>query len=161
MPVRLALLICDTPNPGVLADHGDYLEIFTRFFQDSIPDKEIEFVIDGYDVVHKQEYPPADSEYDAVVITGSAAAAYDDIPWITRLISYINTLAKTKPAAKIIGHPEFLPNIVNKIIDVRGSSGSMDAGTVEGGRARAIRPDDGTGIIGRTIWKVIGVESTT
>lgn len=71
MVLRLALLVCDTPNPYVLEEHGDYLAIFTRFFKNSLPDKSVEFVIDGYDVVQKQEYPPDESEYDAVVITGS------------------------------------------------------------------------------------------
>lgn len=71
MAVRLALLICDTPNPHISEEHGDYLAIFTRYFRNSIPNKVIEFTIDGYDVVHKQEYPSDDSRYDAVVITGS------------------------------------------------------------------------------------------
>lgn len=60
-----------------------------------------------------------------------------------------------------VGHPEFVPDIVNKIIDVRGKSGAMDATTVTEGRKRAVRPDDGTGTIGRAIWKVLGVNSRT
>jgi hypothetical protein len=49
-------------------------------------------------------------------------------------------------------------DIVNKTVDVRGKSGAMDAATVKDGYERAARPNDGTGIIGRAIWKVLGVE---
>ena len=50
-----------------------------------------------------------------------------------------------------------MPDIVNKIVDFRGKSGVMDAATVQEGRERAVRPDDGTGVIGRAIWKILGV----
>ena len=52
-----------------------------------------------------------------------------------------------------------MPDIINKIVDVRGKSGDMNAATVKEGRERAVRPDDGTGAIGRAIWKVLGVTS--
>ena len=35
----------------------------------------------------------------------------------------------------------------------------MDAVTIKDGRDRAVRKDDGTGAIGRAIWKVLGVEA--
>lgn len=65
------------------------------------------------------------------------------------------------PDLSFTGHPEFVPDIVKKIVDAREKSGAMDAATVKEGRERAIRPDDGTGIIARTIWKILGVESNT
>jgi hypothetical protein len=71
MVLRLALLICDTPLPAVVEAHGDYLAIFSRFFETSLPDPQVEFSLDGFDVVNKQEYPSLDAGYDAVVITGS------------------------------------------------------------------------------------------
>jgi GMP synthase-like glutamine amidotransferase len=120
MVLRLALLICDTPLPSVVQTHGDYLAIFTRFFKASLPDPQVEFSLDGFDVVNKQEYPPLDTEYDGIVISGSgehpylhvdrvgllwivAASAYADLPWITRLVSYIRSLADASPRVKIIG----------------------------------------------------------
>lgn len=60
-----------------------------------------------------------------------------------------------------VGHPEFVPDIVNKIVDVRGRASTMSAETVAGAKARANNHDDGIGIIGKAIWKVIGVEITT
>jgi len=69
--IRLALLICDTPIPTVLETHGDYLAIFTRFFRESLPDPLVELTMEGFDVVHTQDYPSLDIGYDGVVITGS------------------------------------------------------------------------------------------
>lgn len=57
------------------------------------------------------------------------------------------------------GHPEFLPDIVNKIIDAREKMGAMNADTVKDGRERAVRRDDGIGIIGVAIWNVLGVKA--
>jgi len=253
--IRLALLICDKPIPAVLETHGDYLAIFTRLFRESLPDPRVEFTLEGFDVVHKQEYPSLDVGYDGVIITGSSASAYADLPWIPPLVSYVKSLAETKPQVKIIGicfghqvvaralggecvpnngkwevgvtdieltdtgkeifglpririqqmhrdhvpvlppkflllgstpvseiqgmilpyesspsethifcvqgHPEFLPDIVNKIVDFRGKSGVMDPATVKDGHERAVREDDGRGAIGQAIWKVLGVEANT
>jgi hypothetical protein len=120
MVIRLALLICDTPIPAVLKTHGDYLAIFTRLFKESLPDPQVEFTMDGFDVVNKQEYPSLDAAYDGVVITGSgtlaresllevslsdnaAASAYAELPWIPPLLSYIKSLAETKPQVRILG----------------------------------------------------------
>lgn len=112
--------MCDTPLPAVVEAHGNYLAIFSRLFKSSLPDPQVEFSLDGFDVVKKQEYPPLDAGYDGIVISGSgnffsviifkehaywneAASAYDDVPWISRLISYIKSLAETRPEVKIIG----------------------------------------------------------
>lgn len=59
------------------------------------------------------------------------------------------------------GHPEFTPDIVNRILDVRSNTVVMDAETAADGRARAVKRDDGVGTIGKAIWKVIGVDATT
>jgi len=53
------------------------------------------------------------------------------------------------------GHPEFTTGIVKEIIRARGKSGVMDKDTVENGLIRADDRNDGDGIIGRAIWKVL------
>ena len=55
------------------------------------------------------------------------------------------------------GHPEFTASIVNPIIDARSTSGAMTPVTVAEGRVRAVREHDGPGVIGRTIWRILGV----
>ncbi|KAG8991086.1 hypothetical protein FRB94_012872 [Tulasnella sp. JGI-2019a] len=53
------------------------------------------------------------------------------------------------------GHPEFSPDIVSKIIDVRESSGILDAETIKEARIKAAKRDDGIGLIGQAIWQVL------
>ena len=81
----IALLVCDTPMPEVVAEHGEYPRIFTELMQNSLP-KELgwNFTMDAYDVVNKKEYPPEDKidSYDAFMYTGSG--------------TYLLLLAKTK-----------------------------------------------------------------
>lgn len=82
--VRIALLLCDTPLPKVQQELGfsTYHPVFASHLQDtltSFPDKEkvkdVELVVEGFDVVHKQEYPADDllrnGHYDAVMMTGA------------------------------------------------------------------------------------------
>lgn len=79
--LNLALLICDTPVPAVVAAHGTYLEIFRTHLQKSLQSllqakhqdpNSVQFTLDGYDVV-KEAYPSDDklARYDGIVITGS------------------------------------------------------------------------------------------
>ena len=56
------------------------------------------------------------------------------------------------------GHPEFVEAIVSHIIDSREASGRMNPDTVSLGRANMGRPHDGIGLVGRAIWRVLGVE---
>ena len=56
------------------------------------------------------------------------------------------------------GHPEFTADIVNAIIDVREKLGVMSEEDVKEGRGRAGRHHEGYGIIGHTIWRVLGVD---
>jgi hypothetical protein len=69
-PLRLALLLCDTPLPAVLAEHGNYTLIFDELLRASMP-AGATYVLSSYDVVHKMEYPPPDEEWDGVLLTGS------------------------------------------------------------------------------------------
>ncbi len=57
--------------------------------------------------MHKQEYPDEgqlkDGLWDAIMITGSACNAYDDLPWISKLTEYTRHIAKDHPLVRIIG----------------------------------------------------------
>ncbi|KAL5483526.1 hypothetical protein ACEPAI_8758 [Sanghuangporus weigelae] len=270
-PIKLALLLCDTPVPAVLSAKGTYLDVFRELLRLSYPSSKLEneqsplpFILDGFDVVSAQDYPDLDrGEYSGVLISGSKFSAYDNDPWIVRLVDWVKGVAERRQEVKLIGicfghqiiaralggecipnggrweigttemelsdvgkkvfetersvlpiqqmhrdhvptvppsfhllgsspvapvqglvrfapsgsassgdvepkdiqiitvqgHPEFTPFIVNSIIDVREKNGAMGPEIAEEGRERAARPDEGTGIIGRTIWKVLGVGS--
>ncbi|TDL20558.1 class I glutamine amidotransferase-like protein [Rickenella mellea] len=309
--MKLALLICDTPVPAVLSSRGTYLEIFKDLLTSSLAsfssqsdpsttnpsttnpepqtaqqkvETETHWTLDGFDVVHKQEYPDLDYDsgdgdsdgeegYTGILISGSAASAYEDIPWINKLVSFVLDTAQRKPHIKLIGicfghqiiarafggtcvpnsglwevgvtdidltpvgkavfqtdkptisvqqmhrdhvptpppsfhtigstptapvqglilpyaspyasqsppfsapalslslltspqhihiltiqgHPEFSSQIVNAIIDVRSAIGVMAPDVAEEGRRRAVLRHDGDGVIGRAIWRVLGV----
>ncbi|KAN0126047.1 Class I glutamine amidotransferase-like protein [Russula decolorans] len=102
---RLALLVCDTPIPAVIKDHGEYPAIFGRLFRTSLPDGIADFAMDPYDVRNAKEYPKMDilDTYDGIVITGSAASAYEDVEWINKLVSWVANVANSRPRIKIIG----------------------------------------------------------
>jgi hypothetical protein len=68
--IRIALLICDKPLPPVLSKHGDYHAIFNDLLNASLP-KNASFILDPYDVVNMQEYPPDNLDYAGILITGS------------------------------------------------------------------------------------------
>ncbi|KAI0343866.1 class I glutamine amidotransferase-like protein [Trametopsis cervina] len=103
--IRLALFICDTPIPTVLAQDGDYTEIFGNLWQKSFPkdDPSLKYEMDSFDVRNKMEYPEDIDRYQAVVYTGSAASAYENLEWINKLVEYTAYLAKEKPHIKLIG----------------------------------------------------------
>jgi hypothetical protein len=76
--VKLALLLCDTPIPTVQKTHGTYVDIFRTQLQASLPaGANVEFTLEGYDVVVAQEYPDlgdneeGDGGYAGVLISGS------------------------------------------------------------------------------------------
>ena len=72
--LKLALLVCDTPIPSVVSTSGDYPVIFKEHLRKSIPSNSaLDFTLDSFDVVHKQEYPTLDQEdtYEGVIYTGS------------------------------------------------------------------------------------------
>ncbi|KAK8850650.1 hypothetical protein IAR55_004569 [Kwoniella newhampshirensis] len=106
--IRVALLICDTPRPEVIAEHGTYLDIFRKWLTESLasyPDDsvsaETELIVDGYDVVDKQEYPSperlvaaAPDGYDCIMMTGSKHTAFDTTdPFIPPLINFVRDVA--------------------------------------------------------------------
>ncbi|EGN94380.1 hypothetical protein SERLA73DRAFT_188231 [Serpula lacrymans var. lacrymans S7.3] len=102
---RIALLICDTPALSVRKKHGDYIQVYNDYLRNSLPRPELvsQLNVDSYDVVDKQEYPDDDISYDAVVMTGSAASAYQNLEWINKLIAYVKRLVEEKPEVKIFG----------------------------------------------------------
>jgi hypothetical protein len=72
MATRISLLVCDTPLPVVVANHGRYPEIFERLLLSSHPalaDKSEALDLRTYDVI-QGEYPPKGEE-GAIMITGS------------------------------------------------------------------------------------------
>ncbi|KAF8154701.1 class I glutamine amidotransferase-like protein [Crassisporium funariophilum] len=99
---RIALLVCGGLTGKPLALNGNYYDIFLRYLQASKPNPQTSFTLDPYDVVHEMTYPNED-DYDSIMLTGSAASAYENIEWTNKLVGYISRVADTKPHVKLIG----------------------------------------------------------
>ncbi|KAJ3558428.1 hypothetical protein NM688_g930 [Phlebia brevispora] len=254
---RLALLLCDTPIPAVQATDGDYSAIFHELLQKSLPNPSAPFVLDSFDVKNKMEYPDDVDKYDGILMTGSAASAYENLEWINKLVAFTASVAETKPNVKLIGicfghqiisralgkdcvpnggtwevgptkldltetgkqvfgvdtlnieqmhrdhvpevpsgchllastpvsynqgyvryatskttpslediqiftvqgHPEFTKRIVDSIVDARASTGAIDKVTADDARTRSTWRNDGVEVIGKAIWRVLGVDA--
>jgi len=92
--IHLGILQTDHVLDEFQAQHGDYTDMFHRLF--SAVDESVTFT--DYDV---QLAVPETVECDAYVITGSRHSVYEELPWIPRLVAYLEqVLAAGK---KIIG----------------------------------------------------------
>lgn len=104
--LNLALLICDTPAPKVVDNYGAYDILFRKVFDRARP-ANVDISWSDFDVVTRQEYPDLEdiqaNKYDGIVITGSARGAYEDEPWIHKLIAFVKQVRETAPETRIVG----------------------------------------------------------
>ncbi|KAH7912885.1 class I glutamine amidotransferase-like protein [Hygrophoropsis aurantiaca] len=107
--IRIALLVCGPlPREEV---HGDYFALYYDLLAKSLPSTRADpnvksqdvFELIPYDVFNAQVYPPDDEHFDALLISGSASSAYEDSPWITRLVEYVRRVERERTEMKIIG----------------------------------------------------------
>ncbi|KAI9307966.1 class I glutamine amidotransferase-like protein [Cunninghamella echinulata] len=102
--LHLALLVCDTPKPFIVEKYGDYPCMFQKVFNAAVTEeKDVQVTWEFFDVVHKQDYPKDISLFDGIVITGSAASAYNDDPWILKLVSFLQEQFNHPKKVKIVG----------------------------------------------------------
>lgn len=80
----LGLLETDTLYEDLIADYGSYGQMFAGFFDSLNGELQYRF----YDV-QQGELPQQADECDAYLITGSKAAAYDQLPWVLQLQQWI------------------------------------------------------------------------
>jgi GMP synthase-like glutamine amidotransferase len=93
--MKLAILETGRP-PGDLADgFGDYPSMFARLLGHG-------FEIETFDVQAGKLPDPGD--HDAVLITGSPAGVYDDLPWIEPLMDFIRAARDSKMVGVCFGH---------------------------------------------------------
>ncbi|KAF2164884.1 hypothetical protein M409DRAFT_36992, partial [Zasmidium cellare ATCC 36951] len=95
-PIRLAILECDTPIGHTKEKYGTYGNLFTELLtngsdlyrqenHNNSPSPDLD--ITKYDVVNAEIYPKVE-DIDAVLLTGSRWNAYDDDPWILKLVEF-------------------------------------------------------------------------
>lgn len=101
---RIANLNCDTPVPSVRATYETYGRMFHPLLAAAAERTAPHITIKSteFDVVMGQ-YPETLDDYDALLITGSAASSYDDAEWIRNLGQYIRTVYQSNPRIKLFG----------------------------------------------------------
>ena len=90
-PVRLAILEADRPAYKSITSQGHYTGVFTALLRAATAPVPLEaiFTVTGHNIIEHPdtEYPPLD-EVDAILISGSKYSAYQDDPWILKLVEY-------------------------------------------------------------------------
>ncbi|KAH7313027.1 class I glutamine amidotransferase-like protein [Rhexocercosporidium sp. MPI-PUGE-AT-0058] len=107
--LHLAVLDCDTPVPTVLPKLGLYSNIFESLLRDAAANKtrrltDLKLDFSSYDSV-LGELPTSDELHliDGLIITGSAASAYDAEPWIKSLTEFVKNIYISHPHIKLFG----------------------------------------------------------
>lgn len=108
--------------------------------------------------MHRDHVPEVPSRCQ---LLGSTSVCYNQ--------GYVRCYDATKPAASpdniqiftVQGHPEFTKRIVDSIVDARASSGAIDQPTAEDARARSAWRNDGVDVIGRAIWRILGIPASS
>lgn len=96
---RIGLLKCGTIRPDLVADHGDYPELFGALLERH------PVTVVTYDAEHG-ELPQSPTECDGWLVSGSANSAYDDEPWIDAAGAFLTEIvtAEVPLVAVCFGH---------------------------------------------------------
>ena len=100
-PLRIAILECDQPLDTTRKELGGHTGLFKELFSSAadtlddpgIPPKDgLELIT--YDVVDAQDYSALDSLHglDAILISGSRYNAFEDEPWILKLLDFVKNI---------------------------------------------------------------------
>lgn len=102
--IRIAMLNADLPVPNVLPHWSSYGRIFDDLLKRAASRISPSLHIQSIDYnIQLGEYPPNLLDVDVILITGSAASAYDDTEWIHELGDYIQDTYANHPCVKIFG----------------------------------------------------------
>ena len=90
--MEIGILRTGAPPPDLAPRFGPYDDMFARLLGPG-------FTVRGYDVQGGERLPPADA-HPAFLITGSAAAVYEPLPWIEPLFAF---LREAKGRTRLVG----------------------------------------------------------
>ncbi|KFH44781.1 putative glutamine amidotransferase-like protein-like protein [Hapsidospora chrysogenum ATCC 11550] len=99
---RLAILECDTPVEAVLEKLGTYGTIYDAFARRGLKAyvqdggrSDIDLEVTTWNMVDMGALPPL-GQVDGLMLTGSKHNAFDDDPWILRLVDYVREAYESK-----------------------------------------------------------------
>jgi len=94
-PLRIAVLECDRPLPRTAERYGGYTAIHQRVLEasaealkDELPGIEAGLAFTAWNVYQAEEYPNLE-DIDAILLTGAQFTAFDDEPWIIKLVGFV------------------------------------------------------------------------
>jgi GMP synthase-like glutamine amidotransferase len=110
--LNICMLNADAPVPVVAAERAPtYGRIFHNLLSSAAANNKssrnslnqaIHVTSTDFDVT-KNEYPTSIADFDAIIISGSANSAYDELPWIRKLTRWTKDLYEKEPGVKIFG----------------------------------------------------------
>lgn len=106
VPFRIAILEAGYPPAGAAAKYGYYGALFSSFLEASVaklPTPEFPGLqITTWDVQKFESYPPLE-EIDAILISGSGSCAFDNAPWIIKLVEFTRMVLAEQTRVRVIG----------------------------------------------------------
>jgi GMP synthase-like glutamine amidotransferase len=89
-PLRLGILMNDTPLPQTKAKWGSYGGVFTNLFERAVAPDPVaaHLAITMHDVVNDTADYPALEDVDCLLLTGSRHNAFDTDAWIETLVEF-------------------------------------------------------------------------
>lgn len=103
--LRICMLNADVPVPAVYEQRATtYGQIFHELLCDAAKKSSPDLKIESTDFDVKQSaYPSNISAFDAIIISGSANSAYDDLEWIHNLTKFIQDVYHNNHNVRIFG----------------------------------------------------------
>ncbi|KAJ9300607.1 hypothetical protein DTO271G3_1771 [Paecilomyces variotii] len=109
-PLRIAILETDTPLERTNKKYGGYGGVFEALLKASAKalgepeklDPETGLEITKWDVVHRDDRYPNLDDIDAILMTGSRHNSFDNIPWINKLVEFVQKVL-AQDRVRIIG----------------------------------------------------------
>ncbi|KAI9836667.1 MAG: hypothetical protein M1819_001302 [Sarea resinae] len=108
-PLRIAILECDTPLDRTRAKYGGYGGVFKALLEagaDALGQPDLISSKKGLDLttwdVEKAETYPNLDDIDAILMTGSRNNAFDNKPWIIKLVDFVAKVLEQR-RVRIIG----------------------------------------------------------
>lgn len=92
-PLRIGILVCDTPNERIVREKGDYPLLLKKLLAPPSP-RPLTFT--SFDCLHKPYPRPDPKDFDGFLITGSKYGVYEDEEWIRALEKLIRQLDKER-----------------------------------------------------------------
>lgn len=82
--MKMGVLQTGEVNPALVAEHGEYPDMFQRLFRKADPSLTFEV----WPVLHDR-FPESVAEADVWLVTGSRHGVYENLPWMARLKEFL------------------------------------------------------------------------